>query len=69
MAGGGIPRGDGKAVLEATCNGISEGTPLGRVIGCGTATTGRVFGVRRVPCVKGQSLPAYAIRARSRARA
>ena len=58
MAGGGIPWGDGKAVLEAM-HGISEGTPLGRVIGCGTATTGRVFGVRRVPCVKGQSLPAY----------
>ena len=62
MAGGGIPWGDGKAVLEAM-HGISEGTPLGRVIGCGTATTGRVFGVRRVPCVKGQSLPAYDPRA------
>ena len=62
MAGGGIPRGDGKAVLEAM-QGISDGTPLGRVIGCGTATTGRVFGVRRVPCVKGQSLPAYDPRA------
>ncbi len=62
MAGGGIPVGDGKAVMEAM-KGISEGTPLGRVIGCGTATTGRVFGVRRVPCVKGQSLPAYDPRA------
>lgn len=62
MAGGGIPRGDGKAVLEAM-QGISDGTPLGRVIGCGAATTGRVFGVRRVPCVKGQSLPAYDPRA------
>ena len=62
MAGGGIPLGDGKAVLEAM-QGISDGTPLGRVIGCGTATTGRVFGVRRVPCVKGQSLPAYDPRA------
>lgn len=62
MAGGGIPWGDGKAVLEAM-HGISEGTPLGRVIGCGTATAGRVYGVRRVPCVKGQSLPAYDPRA------
>ena len=62
MAGGGIPLGDGKAVMEAM-KGISEGTPLGRIIGCGTATTGRVFGVRRVPCVKGQSLPAYDPRA------
>lgn len=62
MAGGGIPAGDGQAVLDAM-QGISDGTPLGRVIGCGTATTGRVFGVRRVPCVKGQSLPAYDPRA------
>lgn len=62
MAGGGIPLGDGKAVLKAM-HGISEGTPLGRVIGCGAETTGRVFGVRRVPCVKGQSLPAYDPRA------
>ncbi len=58
MAGGGIPYGDAEAV-KAAMQGISDGTPLGRIIGCGTATTGRVFGVRRVPCVKGQSLPAY----------
>ena len=62
MAGGGIPWGDKDAVLAAL-HGISEGTPLGRVIGCGTATTGRVFGVRRVATVKGQSLPAYDPRA------
>ena len=62
MAGGGIPKGDAQAVLRVM-NEISEGTPLGRIIGCGTATTGRVFGVRRVPCVKGQSLPAYDPRA------
>lgn len=62
MEGGGIPWGDKDAVLEAM-HGISEGTPLGRIIGCGAATAGRVFGVRRVPCVKGQSLPAYDPRA------
>ena len=62
MAGGAIPYGDAKAVLDVM-NSISEGTPLGRVIGCGAATTGRVFGVRRVPAVKGQSLPAYDPRA------
>lgn len=62
MAGGGIPWGDKEAVLEAL-HGISKGTPMGRVIGCGTATTGRVFGVRRVATVKGQSLPAYDPRA------
>ena len=62
MAGGAIPYGDAKAVLEVM-NGISDGSPLGRIIGCGAATTGRVFGVRRVPAVKGQSLPAYNPRA------
>ena len=62
MAGGAIPYGDTKAVLDVM-NGISEGSPMGRIIGCGAATTGRVFGVRRVPAVKGQSLPAYDPRA------
>ena len=38
---------------------IGEGTPLGRVLGNGAAVTGRVFGVERVPVVKGQAMPAY----------
>ncbi len=38
---------------------IREGTPLGRIIGSGVVTTGRVLGVRRVPAVKGQAMPAY----------
>ena len=47
---------------EAAINLIKEvgkGTPLGRVIGNGAAVTGKVFGVERVPVVKGQALPAY----------
>lgn len=62
MAGGVLPFGDGPGTLKVM-EQISEGTPLGRVIGCGAETTGRVFGVRRVPTVKGQSLPAYDPRA------
>ncbi|MBI4800590.1 MAG: aldehyde ferredoxin oxidoreductase [Desulfarculus sp.] len=42
---------------------IGLGTPMGRVLGSGTATVGRVFGVSRVPVVKGQSMPAYDPRA------
>jgi aldehyde:ferredoxin oxidoreductase len=42
---------------------VGEGTPLGRVLGNGAAVTGRVFGVERVPVVKGQALPAYDPRA------
>jgi aldehyde:ferredoxin oxidoreductase len=38
---------------------VGEGTALGRIIGSGVVTTGRVLGVRRVPAVKGQAMPAY----------
>lgn len=42
---------------------VRHGTPLGRLLGCGAALTGRVLGVRRVPAVKGQALSAYDPRA------
>jgi aldehyde:ferredoxin oxidoreductase len=42
---------------------VRQGTPLGRLLGCGAALTGRVLGVRRVPAVKGQALSAYDPRA------
>ncbi len=38
---------------------IGEGTVLGRVLGCGAMTTGRVLGVRRVPACLGQAMPGY----------
>ena len=38
---------------------IGQGTPLGRVLGSGVVVTGRVFGVRRVPAIKGQAIPGY----------
>ena len=38
---------------------VGDGTPLGRIIGCGVATAGRVLGVRRIPAIKGQAVPAY----------
>jgi aldehyde:ferredoxin oxidoreductase len=38
---------------------VGNGTPLGRVLGCGAEITGKVFGVEKVPVVKGQALPAY----------
>jgi len=38
---------------------VGDGTALGRIIGSGVVTTGRVLGVRRVPAVKGQAMPAY----------
>ena len=38
---------------------IGKGTTLGRVLGQGTAVTARVFGISRVPVVKGQGVPAH----------
>ncbi len=42
---------------------VGQGTPLGRIIGSGVYITGKVFGARRVPAVKGQAIPAYDPRA------
>jgi len=38
---------------------VWKGTPLGRIIGNGVVITGKVLGVRRVPAIKGQAIPAY----------
>jgi aldehyde:ferredoxin oxidoreductase len=50
--------GDGERALSLVQE-IGAGTVLGRLLGQGAATVGRVLGVRRVPVVKGQALPAY----------
>jgi len=42
---------------------VGKGTPLGRILGSGAEVVGKAFGVRRVPVVKGQALPAYDPRA------
>jgi aldehyde:ferredoxin oxidoreductase len=54
--------GDGSRAL-ALVDEIRQGTPLGRMLGCGAATTARVLGVRRAPVVKGQAISAYDPRA------
>ncbi|MGD8360493.1 MAG: aldehyde ferredoxin oxidoreductase C-terminal domain-containing protein [Gemmatimonadota bacterium] len=54
--------GDGKAAIELL-HEVGEGTPLGRILGSGAATTARVFGLEHAPCVKGQAMPAYDPRA------
>jgi aldehyde:ferredoxin oxidoreductase len=45
--------------IAALLKQVGEGTVLGRVIGNGAATTGRVLGIRRVPAVLGQAMPGY----------
>jgi aldehyde:ferredoxin oxidoreductase len=62
MEAGVLPFGDGQGALNLL-EEVARGTPLGRVLGQGAAVTGRVLGVRRVPQVKGQGMPAYDPRA------
>jgi aldehyde:ferredoxin oxidoreductase len=50
------------ARAEALIEEIADGTPLGRILGSGAETTARVFGIKRVPTVKGQAIPAHAAR-------
>jgi aldehyde:ferredoxin oxidoreductase len=54
--------GDGEKAI-AMLEEIRLGTPLGHILGQGATTTGKVFGVTRVPSVKGQNMPAYEPRA------
>jgi aldehyde:ferredoxin oxidoreductase len=54
--------GDAEAAIRLIKE-VGQGTPLGRILGNGAAVTGKVFGIERVPVVKGQSMPAYDPRA------
>jgi len=59
MDAGVLPFGDGDGVQRLLTDEVAKGTPLGRVLGCGAATVGKVYGMTRVATVKGQALPAY----------
>ena len=50
--------GDAEAAINLIKE-VGQGTPLGRVLGNGAEVTGKVFGIERVPTVKGQAMPAY----------
>lgn len=58
MEAGIIPFGDGQGTLNLLAE-VGKRTPLGRLIASGAAVLGKVYGVERVPVVKGQALPAY----------
>jgi aldehyde:ferredoxin oxidoreductase len=62
MQAGVAPFGDAEAAINLVME-VAAGTPLGKVLGSGAAVTGKVFGVEKVPVVKGQALPAYDPRA------
>ena len=54
--------GDGDRAIQLI-DEIGQGTVLGRILGQGVTTTGKVFGITRIPAVKGQSLAAHEARA------
>jgi aldehyde:ferredoxin oxidoreductase len=59
MEAGVLPWGDGKEALRIMNEEIGKATPLGRILGNGTASVGQAYGLTRVPVVKGQGIPAY----------
>ncbi len=58
MDAGLLKFGDGEGILKLL-EEIKKGTALGRILGNGALITGKVFGVERIPVVKGQAMPAY----------
>ncbi|MFH0787586.1 MAG: aldehyde ferredoxin oxidoreductase C-terminal domain-containing protein [Pseudomonadota bacterium] len=62
MEAGLLKFGDGPGAIKLIKE-VGQGTPLGRILGSGAAVTGKVFGVERIPVVKGQAMPAYDPRA------
>lgn len=62
MDAGVISFGDAKGAINLV-HEMGKGTPMGRILGSGTGTAGKVLGVTRVPAVKGQGMPAYEPRA------
>jgi aldehyde:ferredoxin oxidoreductase len=62
MEAGIIPFGDVRGVKKLLKE-VRQGTLLGMVLGQGGAIAGRIFGVKRIPAVKGQVMAAYEPRA------
>ena len=59
MEAGVLEFGDGAGILRILQEDVTKGTGLGRIIGNGTGSVGRAYGVTRVPVVKNQAIPAY----------
>ena len=62
MEAGIIEFGDAEAAKDLIRQ-IGAGTYLGRILGHGALITGRLFGSRRIPVIKGQAIPGYDPRA------
>jgi len=53
-----IKFGDSESAIELI-EEVAQGTIRGRMIGSGAVVTGKMLGVKRVPAVKGQAVPAH----------
>ena len=62
MEAGILPFGDASGAIRLL-EEVGKRTPLGRLVASGAETLGKVYGVKRIPTVKGQSMPAYDPRA------
>lgn len=62
MEAGILPFGDAPGAI-LLLEEVGKRTPLGRLVASGAETLGKVYGVKRIPTVKGQSMPAYDPRA------
>lgn len=59
MEAGVLGWGDWEGTKRLLDEDIRGGTPLGRIVGGGTAHVAATYGIDRVPVVKGQGLPAW----------
>ncbi len=59
MEAGILEFGDGPKALKAIKSITERHEVLGRLLGNGAEITGKVLGVKRIPTVKGQAMPAY----------
>jgi aldehyde:ferredoxin oxidoreductase len=50
------------ARAEELIEEIAKGTPMGRILGSGVVVTAKVFGISRVPAVKGLGLSGHSVR-------
>ena len=62
MEAGDIKFGDNQRVIEILKE-LREGSPMGKIVGQGTAFTAQYLGLNRVPVSKGQAFPAHDPRA------
>ena len=62
MEAGELQQGDADSAIAAI-EEIGKGTKKGKLLGAGTATVAKAYGVERIPVVKGQAMAAYDPRA------